>query len=600
VLAGGYEVAWRNASTGQYTVWDTDSNGNLVGQPFGAVDANDPRLEQLETTFGQDLNRDGTIGINTNDATVTPIQKDGLITIVKIAGKNTSPGPYYALDNSSGAGPLLEYQNTPVTAGEFSPWTPIGAAQLAGGGYEMAWKNASNGKYTVWDTDGNGNLVGQPFGAVAGNDPRLEQLETTFGQDLNSDGTTGLVGDPTQTLQTDGSVSLVEIANQYYALDNSSGDGPLLEHLYMPVAAGGAWTPIGAAALAGGGYEVAWRNASTGQYTVWDTDGNGNLVSQPFGAVAGNDPRLEQLETTFDQDLNGDGTIGINDNDATITPIQKDGLISLVEITGKNANPGPYYALDNSSIIEGAKAPDDGNGAGPLVEYQNTPVTAGQLEPWAPIGAATLAGGGYEVAWKNASTGQYTVWDTDGNGNFVSNAIGVVSSESFGLEDLEPSFGQDLNGDGWLSTQLVTTAPSNGVVNLTGQTQPTTVNLGANGASASAGMNASSLSFARTPDDVTFGSGKSILEYAMAPSSGVDEIENFAYGADLLNLDLLGGSNSSLMAFDTTVGGNHAIALASSSNLLYGVVLLNMPSGDTAADLLASHVTFAGGHALVS
>ena len=46
-------------------------------------------------------------------------------------------------------------------------------------------------------------------------------------------------------------------------------------------------------------------------------------------------------------------------------------------------------------------------------------------------------------------TDQYTVWNTDNNGNFVSNATGgFVSGTSSALESLEPSFHQDLNGDG--------------------------------------------------------------------------------------------------------------------------------------------------------
>jgi hypothetical protein len=48
------------------------------------------------------------------------------------------------------------------------------------------------------------------------------------------------------------------------------------------------------------------------------------------------------------------------------------------------------------------------------------------------------------------------------------------------------------------------------------------------------------------------------------------------------------------------VGGQRAIGIASSADPAYGVVLLNMPTNDTAAVLSASHVTFAGGHALIS
>ena len=49
----------------------------------------------------------------------------------------------------------------------------------------------------------------------------------------------------------------------------------------------------------------------SGQYTVWSTDSNGNYLSNVIGASSGNSLALETLENTFQQDLNGDGVIGI-------------------------------------------------------------------------------------------------------------------------------------------------------------------------------------------------------------------------------------------------------------------------------------------------
>jgi hypothetical protein len=233
-----------------------------------------------------------------------------------------------------------------------------------------------------------------------------------------------------------------------------------------------------------------------------------------------------------------------------------------------------------------------GSWTGPTLQSGHAPVTAAQLGAWAPIGAATLAGGGYEVAFKNATTGQFRVWNTDASGNVISSATGgPVSGQSFALQDLEPGFQQDLNGDGRLSAQLVTTTGANDSVNLTGQTQATTIHLGADPATASTGLKAPSLSFSGTPDDITFGSGPSALEYALTPASGIEMVENFAYSTDLVNIDLLGKPNSSLAAGRTR-------SLFSAAATPHGVVLLNMH--DTAATLLASHTTFAGGHALIS
>ena len=49
---------------------------------------------------------------------------------------------------------------------------------------------------------------------------------------------------------------------------------------------------------------------------------------------------------------------------------------------------------------------------------------------------------------ETAGKDQYTVWSTDSNGNFVTNGTGTVSGSSSVLKSLEPSFRQDLNGDG--------------------------------------------------------------------------------------------------------------------------------------------------------
>jgi hypothetical protein len=54
------------------------------------------------------------------------------------------------------------------------------------------------------------------------------------------------------------------------------------------------------------------------QYTVWNTDSNGNLVSNNIGIVSGTSAALESLEPSFHQDLNGDGVIGVPPVSATV------------------------------------------------------------------------------------------------------------------------------------------------------------------------------------------------------------------------------------------------------------------------------------------
>ena len=100
---------------------------------------------------------------------------------------------------------------------------------------------------------------------------------------------------------------------------------------------------------------------------------------------------------------------------------------------------------------------------------------AGQFDQfgghWVPIGAEQTANG-YEVAWKIAGTDQYTVWNTDSSGNYVSSAFDVASGTSAALESFETSFHQDLNGDGYIGLVL---DGSSGGQTLTAGSSPTTL-----------------------------------------------------------------------------------------------------------------------------
>ena len=107
-----------------------------------------------------------------------------------------------------------------------------------------------------------------------------------------------------------GSTSLVEDGSNYF-LHPNGGSAVELSYGGAPVVAGqfGAWTPIGAEQTASG-YEVAWKVTGADQYTVWYTDSSGNYISSALDIVSGTSTALQSFETSFQQDLNGDGSIG--------------------------------------------------------------------------------------------------------------------------------------------------------------------------------------------------------------------------------------------------------------------------------------------------
>ena len=156
-------------------------------------------------------------------------------------------------------------------------------------------------------------------------------------------GNTSVISQPIDpiigAIKSSGSTYLTPVGSNF-DLFNTSGAGPSLKFLGADVAPGefGAWAPIGAEPIANG-YEVAWKvpapiSIRSGTPTATATTRR-NLV----GVVSGTSCALESLETSFQQDLNGDGTIGV-----ATTVIETDGSTSLTEV-------GNHFYLYNSSGV---------------------------------------------------------------------------------------------------------------------------------------------------------------------------------------------------------------------------------------------------------
>ena len=395
LTATGYEVALQDGSS--FIIWNTDSNGNYVSQSSD-ISGTSTALELYETSFHQDLNGDGTIGV-----TSTLIESSGATSLVAVADQ-------YALENSSGNGPHLQLNGAPVVAGQEGPWSPVAAVQTSTG-YEVAWQDGNS--FMIWNTDGNGNYLSSSS-TLAGTSTALEIAETVFHHDLNGDGTIGV----TSTLiESNGTTSLVAVADQY-ALENSSGNGPHLQVNGAPVVAGelGSWTLVAAAQTATG-YDVALQDGN--YFVIWNVDSNGNYVSQSTD-LSGTSLALEQYESVFHHDLNGDGTTGV-----TSTPIESNGTTLLVAVADQ-------YALENNS------------GNGPHLQVNGSPVVTSDMGSWSLVAAAQTATG-YGVALQDGNI--FVIWNTDSNGNYVSQSADL-SGTSLALEQYETIFNHDLNGDG--------------------------------------------------------------------------------------------------------------------------------------------------------
>src|SRR5262245_31645413 len=199
----------------------------------------------------------------------------------------------------------LTYGGSAVTPGQFGPWTPWSAELRAT--VDVVWKNTATNQFIVWNVSDNGNYLGQSA-PMSGTSLALESLETSFSHDLNGDGTIGVV---MTTIESVGVTTLAEVAGTYALFASGTTTGPQLMRGGNVVTVGqyGAWTPI-AAEKTTYGYEVAWKNDSTGQSLVWATDANGNYLSDMVAPVSSGSDAFKAFEGSFGQDLNGDGSFG--------------------------------------------------------------------------------------------------------------------------------------------------------------------------------------------------------------------------------------------------------------------------------------------------
>jgi serralysin len=329
--ATGYEVAWKDSGSNQYIVWATDSSGNLVSFMTGVVAGTSATLESLEASFHQDLNGDGVI------TAPTTIESFGATKLDQV-GAN-----YYFDAVSGGTGPMLKIAGAAVAAGANGTWNPIGVEQTATG-YEVAWKDSAADQYIIWATDGSGNLTSFVTGVVSGASDTLKSFEASFQQDLNGDS----VITTSTAIESSGSTKL-DLSGTNYSLDPiGGGSGPTLKVGGTAVAMGsqGAWTPIGAEQTATG-YEVAWKNGSADQYIVWATDSSGNLTSLTTGVLSGASATLKNFETSFQQDLNGDGVISPVVNAATLS-----NATDLLQFAGNSAQANFNFASSDAPKAE--------------------------------------------------------------------------------------------------------------------------------------------------------------------------------------------------------------------------------------------------------
>jgi hypothetical protein len=285
-LGAGFQLFWRNLVSGQMARWTLEATGDYrSGSLLSSAD-----LLLAESALNVDLDGNGSTGIQ-----FTPGGKPiGGVTLGL-----TQLG--YALNVGSGAAKQVRFSGEYASPGKpGGGWEAIAAA-AQGSGYAVYWKNTFSNLYARWSLDSTGSLSGSSVLNTAD----LLSSEDGLDVDLDDDGSKGVTFKPGDKPIGGVTLGLTQLG---YALNVGSGAAKQVRfsgEYASPGKPGGGWEAI-AAAAAGPGYALYWKNRVSNQYARWNLDGTGSLTS---GILLSN-LELQIQEATLRADLNGDGKKG--------------------------------------------------------------------------------------------------------------------------------------------------------------------------------------------------------------------------------------------------------------------------------------------------
>ncbi len=558
--AGGYEVMFRNATS--FVGLEFDSTGNFTQADTGMLSSGTYALESLDSAFNASLDGNGA----GNGPWVSTIALNGVYSLAQEADA-------FAILSGGTLKAVLKVSGNQIVSGQFAGFNPV-ALESNASGFEMMFKSGSG--FIGLDFDSSGNFTQAATALLGARSYALESLEQGFNVNLNGDAVTGIASSAIVVHNSTG-LGLWHEADEFAI--SSGALQSILQVAGAPIVSGqfAGFDPIDVAAISGG-FEVMFVSSagmtgptSGSTFLGLDFTSSGAFTSAATSVLAISSQALWAQETLFGTDFNGDSQIG---------------------------PPVSNLRVDNGTTlsISGTTYRVASNGGAPVtLTLSGTPLTSNTSV--APIGALAV-GGGYEVVWQSVGANAYSVLKFDTTGAYTSTIMGPVTGQNFQFEQLEPTFGQDLNGDGRLMQGVFPGAVS--FASFATSQESYIITLATNTAAAPSLISAATLTVSGTPSVVVLGSTQETIQLPLAPSAGIDVISGFTYTTDELNIDLLGAANATLRATATTYNSQAAITLYSTADLSHGIILTGYNSAVTAANIISGHTNFIGGHALIT
>ena len=255
---------------------------------------------------------------------------------------------------------------------------------------------------------------------------RCKAIEASFHQDLNGDGTIGFVTTRVEIIRRNraGSGCQLLLAGSCWRRDWPSAE------VWWYARHGGSVRRLDLYRRGTDRQRLrgcAGRLPAPNQYTVWNTDSNGNVISNAVGGIVSG--------TSFGAARDrGEFPPGSEWrwHDRHCHDKSRDHRRNRAGSGWQLLLAGSCWRRDwpSAEVWWFARHGGSVRAVGPLSARNRPPVVT-------------------RLRWKATGADQYTVWNTDSNGNVISNAVGgIVSGSSSALQGIEASFHQDLNGDG--------------------------------------------------------------------------------------------------------------------------------------------------------
>ena len=334
-----------------------------------------------ETAFQADLDGDGVIGLK-----LVSKETNGNYELA------TSHNKYYIIDISDSS-IVTSFDSSNMGDG----WSATQVEASASGGFEVFWSH-SDGKTTAHKISDTGVYQSTITRTI-------DQHETAFQVDLDGDGVIGL---NLVSRETNGSYELATSNNKYYIIDISdssivtSFDGSNM---------GDGWSATQVEASASGGFEVFWSHSDgkTTAHKISDTGVYQSTITRT----------IDQHETAFQVDLDGDGVIGLN-----LVSIETNGSYKLATSNNK------YKIIDSNDSI--------------VASFGNSNRSDGWSITQVEEGSES---GTFEIFWSNIN-GRSAVYNVNEKGE-------ILSTITRTKDQHETAFQADLDGDNVIGLNLV-------------------------------------------------------------------------------------------------------------------------------------------------